>query len=746
VCNLLRVKGLVSRVAWRVGQFAAVALLAGCAHERVLASGHFYTLRVVAGDAQTAPAGTLLPQPLTVEVRDAAGMPIRATIVVFRVIAGAGDGAAVLDTLSVTDDAGRAQAELRLGSRAGAVEVRVLPIAAEERAVSVRATATGGPTISGVLPGSVGPGDTLAIAGSALGGAASTVEFGSVRVRAVAGSDGEIRVVVPDCLPPGAIDVRVLSGAAWTATRPVTYAPRRRPISLRLFEAVLIPAGELASCATLASDAGAEYLLIPQLAAQAASPVSTVLRVTVGGATTAALFGGTSPAGLTRDAAWSAQSALDHALREQERRLAPFSRGAEPAPQLMLALTLGSLRTFHVITTLAGDEFTDATGKLRWLGQHLGIYVDTTTASAYTDADLERLGRLFDTDLYGTVVGAFGPESDIDRNGRVLVFLTPRVNALVASSDCGQRGFVTGFFYGRDLLPSMANSNAGEIFYGLVPDAYLRYSCSHAPYDVERLLPGTFVHEMQHMISFFHHVVARGGDAEEHWVNEGLSHIAEELASQVFEARYPWPLRRTTPGQLFPDSAGLFMSQQLMNAYVYLYNSAAHSVTTFQGTGSMEERGAAWLFLRWLGDQKGASIYRKLVQTSLTGVANVEARSGERFATLFGDFTVAIWADSIPGVPRSQVAPRYRFASRNLRQLMARQAFVSLWPDSFPVRPVHVPNAGLAEGSLLPGTMVYLSLGPFAAGQGATVLGMAKSAGGAFSVGEGAQLGILRVR
>jgi len=717
--------------------------MAGCVHERVLAAGRAYTVRVTGGDAQTAPAASLLPQPLQVEVRDAAGAPVKAAVVVFRVLPGAADGAAVLDSMSVTDGTGVAQAMLRLGVLAGAVEVLAFPLNAVDRAVTLHAVATSRPAISGVLPTSVTAGDTLVIAGSALGGQSSMVEFGTVRLRPIAGGDGELRAVVPDCLPAGALSLRVLSGTAWTAPRTVSYAARRRPIALRPFEATVIGAGELSSCAMLATDGGAEYVLIPQFAAAAASPISTTVRVTAGSATLAALFGaplrGLVPAP-------GAQAALDGVLREQERQMAPMARGAAAYRPPMLAMTLGSLRTFHVITSQAADQFADATGQLRFIGEHLGIYVDTATASAYSDADLAQLGRLFDTDLYRTAIDAFGPESDIDHNGKVLVFLTPRVNALVAAADCGARGFVTGFFYGRDLLPSMPNSNAGEIFYALVPDPYMHYSCSHASLDVQRLASSTFVHEMQHMISFFHHVVARGGEAEVPWVNEGLSHIAEELASRVFEARYPAPLGRSSPEQLFPDSASPFIAQQLLNAYVYLNSSASHSVTTFTGTGSLEERGAAWLFLRWLGDQKGEGIYRQLVQTAQTGVANVEARSGERFATLFGDFSIAIWADSMPGVPRTQVAPRYRFLSRNLRQLMAREAKVAGWPDAFPVTPVRVPMGGYAEGPLLPGTMVYGSLGPFSPGSAAAVLGFARTDGGSFASADGAQLGVLRVR
>ncbi len=717
----------------------------------MLAAGRAYTLRVTDGDGQTAPAGSVLARPLSVEVRDAAGAPVKASAVIFRVISGGADGAAMLDTLAVSDGTGRAEAELRLGTQAGAISVRAYPIGAADRAVTFNATATAGATISGFLPGNVSPGDTLSIAGSLLGGMASTVEFGGARVKPVSGADAELRVVVPDCLPPGNVTVRVLSGTAWTPPRTLVYSPRRQPMTLRPYEAVVVGAAELSSCASLAVEAAEEYVVIPQLAARADSPVSTLARVTVGGApsggvTAASLFDHSAESPLARTVRPRAQEELDVRLRDAERRLAPTARGSEPYQPPMLALTLGSMRTFDVIATLEATEFTKATGKLRFIGEHIGIFVDTSAFPSYSDADLARIGGLFDTELYPTVVASFGPESDIDRNGKVLVFLTPRVNALVAANDCGQHGFVTGFFYGRDLLPSLPHSNAGEIFYALVPDPFANYSCAHAFNDTQRVVSGTFIHEMQHMISYFHHVVARGGESEEPWLNEGLSHIAEELASRVFELRYPPPLGRATVGQIFPDSSQPFISTQLLNSYVYLYSSASHSVTTFAGSGSLEERGAAWLFLRWLGDQKGEAMYRRLVQTSLTGIANVEARTGEKFATLFGDFSVAIWADSIPGVPRDQVPARYRFHSRNLRQLMARQAFVAGWEDPFPVKPIHILVGGYAEGPLMPGTMVYGALGPFSPGQGALMLGFARKDGSAFGSGEGAQLGILRVK
>jgi hypothetical protein len=692
-----------------------------------------------------APAGGVLPGALRVEVRDVAGAPVKATIVVFRVMPGSAEGAAMVDSIAVTTADGVASAELRLGAGVGRVDVLAFPLGAPERSARATATALAGPTLTGLLPANVGPGDTLRLAGSALGGVGAVVEIGVTRLRPVGGTESELRVVVPDCLPSGALAVRVLNGGASTAARTLTYTPRRRPLALRPFDVMTIGGSELASCIALSVDEASEYVLVPQLASQAPSLMAMTARLTAGGSNIAALLAGAASGDGSR-AHLPAQAALDARLRDEERRLAPLAREAPALTPPMLALTPGSLRTFHVITSTDGTAFTRATGRLRHLGEHVAIYFDTTAWYGYSDDELAQLGRHFDRDIYPTVTSAFGPESDIDKNGRVLIFMTPRVNALAAAQDCALRGFVTGFFFGRDLLPAASHSNAGEVFYALVPDPFAEYSCAHAKSDATRLVTGVFAHELQHMISYFQHVVARGGEPEDLWLNEGLSHVAEELMSKRYEARYPSPLGRLMPQQLFPDSAQPFITPQLLNAYVYLNGTPAHSVTTFAGTGSAPERGAAWLFLRWLGDQKGEAIYGRLVQSGQRGAANVEARAGEPFAALFADFSIALWADSLVGVRRDAVSPRHRFLSRNLRQLMARQATIAGFPSLFPVQPVRIPLGGYAEGMLVPGTMAFTSLGPFSPGQPPVVLGFTRADGSPFAAREGAQVGVVRVK
>ena len=129
---------------------------------------------------------------------------------------------------------------------------------------------------------------------------------------------------------------------------------------------------------------------------------------------------------------------------------------------------------------------------------------------------------------------AFGRESDLDGNGVVIVLLTQHVNDL--SPDCNTTGsIILGFFFGLDLLPGPGpgHSNDGEIFYGAVPRQDMP-NCSVVHEDGSRpsRCPAVFIHEFQHMISFNQHVLVRGGDAEETWLNEGLSHFAEELGGR----------------------------------------------------------------------------------------------------------------------------------------------------------------------------------------------------------------------
>ena len=375
------------------------------------------------------------------------------------------------------------------------------------------------------------------------------------------------------------------------------------------------------------------------------------------------------------------------------------------------------------------------------------IYMDNNAPSGgFSDQELQDFGAVFDETLYPIAINTFGAESDVDNNDHVIMLMTPVVNALVPASDCAVFGSVLGFFFGFDLTSQSNDSNKGEVFYGFVPDPQAQFSCAHSTATVARVLPGTFIHEFQHMINFNQHALVRGGSQETDWLNEGLSHLAEEMAARHYENKFPPPSGRTNPSQIFPDSGNAFIIEQLANSYDYLAESKDNSVTLF-GTGECcEGRGASWLFMRFLGDQFDSTVYARLVQTKLTSIANIENATGRSFASVFGDFGIGVYVDSLPGHPLSAIPPQYRFESRNLRFLYdaLHRAASNEFPLSFPIVPTALAHTQQLSSTMEPGTSAYYELST-PPGSGTVSVRFAPTAG-SFDPLLQAQVGIFRLR
>ncbi len=519
--------------------------------------------------------------------------------------------------------------------------------------------------------------------------------------------------------------------------------------------------GAAIGCVALAG-AGARYLVAPQLTGPSLPYGGYGFRL----GDPEAIAAGSGALRLAESAAlpWlrssdpaDAQHRLDALLRDRERSLprpsgrartvrSPVDAGRPDAPQ-----AADPLRTFSVLNSLdATPRFSAVAAALAFEGATVLLYLDTVANAAFAPAELAALGQLLDGQLIPAMHGQFGRGSDIDANGRVVFLLTPTVNAMVTAAECATSGFVRGFFYGHDLTSDAPTSNRGEVFYAYVPDPTGRWSCAHGKSDVLANLAPTFMHELQHMISFGEHAIARGGPSEEPWLNEGLSHIAEELGARVFEARYPPPTGRSVATQIFPDSASPYITPNLLYSYRFLLNSGFYSLTTCApGTFcSLSERGGAWLLLRYIADQRGESVLRQLVETPLAGRANLEAVTGRSTAAWLGDFALAVSADSIEGRPRSSTSP-LRFQSRNLRRLY--KALFDAYGLAggvgrpFPIAPLELPASGsFVTGTIRPGTFATYRV---TAGSGDAVLrlGLFGADAQPFAASAGAQLSILRL-
>jgi hypothetical protein len=167
---------------------------------------------------------------------------------------------------------------------------------------------------------------------------------------------------------------------------------------------------------------------------------------------------------------------------------------------------------------------------------------------------------------------------------------------------------------------------------------------------------GTLGHEFQHMINAFRRFYVTGASGfEEGWLNEGLSHIAEEL---IF----------------YRASVGLAPGQNIVVTDLTTGPNASRRVAAFntyanqnfgrwrswlqrpdtagafkQNANSLAVRGAIWAFLRYAADRKGgtqSTFWNALVNSNLEGVANIQNAIGGASPTdWLRDHIAAVYAD-----------------------------------------------------------------------------------------------------
>jgi len=323
---------------------------------------------------------------------------------------------------------------------------------------------------------------------------------------------------------------------------------------------------------------------------------------------------------------------------------------------------MNSLRTFQVCAKTDCSRFDRVGARVRALKTKVAIYVDTLAPAGGLDSTaLDSIATTFNQRLYAIDTAAFGRESDIDSNTVVLVLMTNTVNKLVTATECNASGgsFVAGFFFGADLDPAFRNdsrSNKGEVFYSIVADPGGTLSCSHSTTEVENFVPVTFIHEFQHMISFGQHVIARpGGNGEVLWLNEGFSHYAEELGGRSYALSPDATVTDCTIG----TTECRFYRGDLQNAYEYLDSTSTHFLLPTAGIVTLAERGAAWLFVRFVVDKYAAgttsadwnTLTRSLVSTSLTGAQNIATVTGAPFSTVVSRWALANYVTDRGGAP-----------------------------------------------------------------------------------------------
>jgi len=287
----------------------------------------------------------------------------------------------------------------------------------------------------------------------------------------------------------------------------------------------------------------------------------------------------------------------------------------------------------------------------------------------YTNAEMTAFGQAFDTRGYALDVQNFGAPTDIDGDGRVTILFTPAVNVIPAPPGA----VVGGLFAGRDLVPvaQCVASNEGEMFYMPVPDPTSSLNGNYTDkVEVAHGMQGVLVHEFQHLINFGRRMYVNfASSAEEVWLDEGLSHIAEELLYYTASGNTPLsnidlPLLQSTQAQL--DTANEYIIDNFVR--LMTYEVAPETNSPFSQTDLLEMRGAIWQLLRYSADRRGGTeqtTWFALVNSTTSGQANFNAVFGD-IITWSRDWAVAQFTDDA-GLG---VAANYTHPSWNYRSLM----------------------------------------------------------------------------
>lgn len=272
-------------------------------------------------------------------------------------------------------------------------------------------------------------------------------------------------------------------------------------------------------------------------------------------------------------------------------------------------------KTFHLFA--AGHDFAnpasyvDVVAELHTIGTHCQVYVDREQPdsprlrTAVADAV-----RTFDTEVYPQAGRDFGRALDVDRDGRFTILLTPRL-ATLSTGKAALHGFVRGSDFYRDLPAPFGNA---------CDMMWLDANLPAGPH-----LRTLLAHEYTHAVVFSEHVFGDyppGGTPrdEESWLNEGLSHFAEASHG------YGWNNldHRVAAFLNAPETSPLVVR----DAYAAgLWRDPGH-------------RGAAFLFVRHCARLYGPDLPRRLTQSGLGGVANLEAATQTPFDELFRRWTI----------------------------------------------------------------------------------------------------------
>ena len=755
----------------------AAGVFAGCGSDGPSDPGPTQSLAIVSGNNQVGVLGEALTAPLTVRVEDGSGNPVSGQSVAWALAAAAGPNSSISDASTTTGTDGQTSVTFTLGDAEGAYEVRAssggssvsfaleatsagglaivsgdgqvgLTGAAAAQPLVVRAVGSGGSPVSGVevtfavtLSGGSGASVNPLVATTDASGQASTVltlgdANGPVRVSASADSSsldfaayvcgGDATAPVLGLLPG---EDAVISGAGVNCVQLPAHAAGAE------YEVVVTP---------LPQALGFNDMKLGISGSPAASPAPALVSP-AGAVTSRSSFSLLGGVGLT-DWNRGRQYEWDMQLRELERPLRPEIRASAirgggfglmaAAPQLGDVLTFG-------FSCVSQSQFPNTpssiTAEVVKVSNNAVIFEDTLARGSFTDLEYDAIAQNFDDVIIGTDTLYFGAPADVPGDiapGQVVILYSQGVNRM---TDDYNQGFIAGFFCPLDLTATGGNN--AKMFYLLVPDPGGDFTPgsstdSLSKTTVLRITDNTVSHEFQHLIN----AQVGTGAAQEVWLNEGLSHIAEEVVGHATgqAAGLPnfAPGNELGPADFLQPSAALDVFNKYyignwVNLALYLVAPGDTAALLLSedplGSNTFRMRGANWSFLRYVLDrgalpgtewQKTRALITDGAATSREAVTNVFGAPFEQLA--------ADWAAMFSVEDRNDLGGPVR-TSLQMTSYQMRDIYddaiiggVVSPTGNWPLRPVTqlLSQAGSVGMDLFTGTSSYVTLRALSASGG----------------------------
>ncbi|MFV1986917.1 MAG: hypothetical protein ACC682_06530 [Gemmatimonadota bacterium] len=720
-------------------------------------------LQLSEGNEQRAEVGSQLPIPFTVRVATPAGSPAGGISIAFRIDAG-GRSAVLTSDSVLTGPDGTAKTLLSLGRDAGEYAVSAFATRGVfSDTIRFRATATTSFEGRIVLDSVAGGGALVAGTEATLHGRGFSpiasendvrIEGASARVLAATGT--RLTIVVPTfggvCLPVREVGVRVLVDDDASNGSMLTLEPPQPVVRLDVGGVETFRGPEAVSCIQFGpGEDQAEYVIeVGSVDRRVGQSVSARLTTRVPsdlGSSSVPRALAPRPMDPGSEQEIQARYRLDSELRANvlsdliASRRPAAARGPPPTPSTTSVPFPGdTLRlNFAVqgnLTATCAQPGAPIVGVVRAVGEHLALVEDTDAPpDGFGPEEWDQLLAELDGVVAPVDTAYFGAYEDLDRNGRVVVLFTPRVNGL---SRAGQ-GELGGFFLPLDLAAVRGGlagpgggcpaSNEGEFLYVAVPDvdgtAGPAIPVARAIRNARRVT----AHELQHLINAQGRITnGQGGfaAAEDVWLDEALSGLAEEVSGLEFvdqTTRAALTYDQVTGSRLEVDAFRSFHVRNFLNASLFLSDpSSAPTIEVDDpgGRAGLQMRGFGWLLLRWLGDQSGGderALFRQIVtggRSAARGIANIEQATARPWGELLPEFGATVAADGLGG---GRIGERFRiltWESRDVFESLAEDAATGpLFPQASPLRPTRLtPETVALDFDVRASTMRYFTLAP----------------------------------